>query len=344
MKTKISSLEVKNPVWIGSSELTMTLDGLKRCIDSGAGAVVAKSINESQAARDQLRIADYAFVDDVFLPVEAQHPSTTLFNRSGLAPVPLDEWLEILAAAQAYAVARDCQVIGSITVGDPSAAPDLCVSLSEVVPAIELNIGAPHGREVINSAVSQLTDHDLAFEVVRSVKERLRVPLITKLPGGIADVADMACSVQSAGTDAVSMTGRFNGFIPDVETLEPLLGSWGAYSGPWALPMSMHAVSKTYKSTSGTLPIVGTNGVRTADDVARMLLSGATAVEMVTAVWKFGPGHISRVLSDLRGYMDRKGIHALDELRGMAVARSQEYSEIPQTRGGAEAWKKFSNN
>jgi dihydroorotate dehydrogenase len=341
VKIEISGLVFKNPVWIGSSELTMTFEGLKKCIDSGAGAVVAKSINESAAAREQLQIADYAFVDNDFSTAESPHTSTTLFNRSGLAPVSLDDWKMMLAEAQTYAHAHDCKVIGSITVGDPKAAPELCASLSEVVPAIELNIGAPHGREVQNSAVSQLTDGDIVFALVKSVKERLQVPLITKLPGGINDVVELARKAQAAGSDAVSMTGRFNGFIPDVETMEPLLGSWGAYSGPWALPISMHAVSKTYKATSAQLPIIGTNGVRTADDVVRMFLSGATAVELVTAVWKFGPGHISRVLSDLRHYMERNEVRSPRALRGVAVTRAKEYADLPRNEGGAESWKKY---
>src|SRR3954468_18308223 len=58
----ICGLAAANPVWVGSSELTMTLDGIVACVDAGAGAVVAKSVNESAAARRQLDIADYAFV------------------------------------------------------------------------------------------------------------------------------------------------------------------------------------------------------------------------------------------------------------------------------------------
>ncbi|WP_329263192.1 hypothetical protein OG417_22605 [Actinoallomurus sp. NBC_01490] len=62
LETTVGGLVTANPVWVGSSELTMTLDGLIACVDAGAGAVVAKSVNESAAARRRLDIADYAFV------------------------------------------------------------------------------------------------------------------------------------------------------------------------------------------------------------------------------------------------------------------------------------------
>ncbi|NBH05729.1 hypothetical protein, partial [Amycolatopsis sp. SID8362] len=120
----VAGLAAANPVWVGSSELTMTLDGITACVDAGAGAVVAKSVNESAAARRQLDIADYAFVSangEVRAPGSGR-PGDGLLNRSGLARVDLDDWLGTLAAAVAHGAPRGCPVLGSITLGDPGAA------------------------------------------------------------------------------------------------------------------------------------------------------------------------------------------------------------------------------
>ncbi len=85
----LGGLVAANPVWVGSSELTMTLDGIVACVDAGAGAVVAKSVNESAAPRRQLDIADYAFVsgDRQVRPPGQAYLGDSLLNRSGLAQV-----------------------------------------------------------------------------------------------------------------------------------------------------------------------------------------------------------------------------------------------------------------
>ena len=90
------------------------------------------------------------------------------------------------------------------------------------------------------------------------------------------------------GADAVTMIGRFQGSVPDLDTQRPVLGSWGAIGGSWALPLSLYLVSKSYLSLPAGYPIIGTNGVRDGDDVLRFLLSGATAVQLASAVMTRG--------------------------------------------------------
>jgi hypothetical protein len=62
-KTRLGGFETKNAVRVGSSELTMSFEGIAACIETGAGAIVAKSVNESPAAKDQLAIADYFYLE-----------------------------------------------------------------------------------------------------------------------------------------------------------------------------------------------------------------------------------------------------------------------------------------
>ncbi|WP_326953754.1 dihydroorotate dehydrogenase [Amycolatopsis sp. NBC_01286] len=314
-------LATANPVWVGSSELTMTREGLFACIDAGAGAVVAKSVNESAAARRQLDIADYAFVSPggaVRPPGEARL-GDGLLNRSGLAQVELDDWLSILSDAVAYGAPRGCPVIGSITLGEPAAAARIGRSLASVVPAVELNIGAPHGREA--SAVRQLTEADAVGEAVRTVRDAVDVPLFVKLPGQASDVVALARAARSAGADAIGLVGRYPGFLPDLDG-GAVLGSWGAWSAPGCLPMSLYWVGKTRLALGADVPLIGTNGARTADDVRRFLASGASAVEVVTALWIEGPGVIAKLVA---------GLEDLDlaTFVGSALAGAREYAQIP---------------
>ncbi|WP_328616727.1 hypothetical protein OHS18_09760 [Amycolatopsis sp. NBC_00355] len=299
----------------------MTREGLFACVDARAGAVVAKSVNESAAARRQLDIADYAFVSPggtVRPPGEARL-GDGLLNRSGLAQVDLDSWLSVLSDGVAHGAPRGCPVLGSITLGDPSAAARIGHAMASVVPAVELNIGAPHGREA--SAVRQLTEADAVGEAVRVVRDAVEVPLFVKLPGQASDVVALARAARSAGADAIGLVGRYPGFLPDLDG-GAVLGSWGAWSSPGCLPMSLYWVGKTRLALGEDVPLIGTNGARTAADVRRFLASGASAVEVVTALWVEGPGVIGELVAGLEG-LD------LAEFVGSALAGAREYAEIP---------------
>jgi len=62
-ETRIGRVTLKNPVICGSGEHVMTEAGLRSALAAGVGAVVAKSVNETQAAKDQLDRTDYALLD-----------------------------------------------------------------------------------------------------------------------------------------------------------------------------------------------------------------------------------------------------------------------------------------
>lgn len=340
MAETVGGLFVKNRVWVGSSELSMTLEGIRACIDAGAGAVIAKSVNESQAARDQLDIADYVFVDPSHKEVVGRPPTAadSLFNRSGLAQSSLDDWLEMLDQAQSYAAARGSAVIASITVADAAESARITGRLAEVVPAIEVNVGAPHGRESEGS-VRQLTEAEAVAHMMATVRAATDKPIFLKLPSTASDVQALALAGQSRGADAVVFAGRYNGFIPDIETQRPLLGSWGAYGGSWALPMSLYAISKGFRSELLTLPIIGTNGARTADDVIRFLLSGASAIEIVTAVWTRGPGVITEILEGVSSYLAAHHVSDVEEMVGRSVHFAREYADIEPSPNRPEPWR-----
>lgn len=329
----------KNPVWVGASELTMDLEGIRGCVNGGAGAVVAKSINENPAAAKQLDIAEYVFLDEEHRAQHTPTASSSLFNRSGLAQSSLDEWLTMLDAAQQYAHSADSTIIGSITVSTAEGAADLAEQLAAVVPIVEINVGAPHGKEAAGGAVVQFSSAEQVRHLVEAVRKQTSVPLIVKLPAGVGNVTALAAQAELGGADAVAMIGRFNGFVPDLETDKPIMGSWGAYGGPWGLPMSLYEVSKCFRSDQVTVPLIGTNGARSAEDVLRFILSGANAVELVSLLWIEGPEVIGRITEGLAAALEKRGLSSLDSLVGAAAAKSLEYSQVPAHAVRPEPWR-----
>lgn len=341
LSLNLGKIHLKNPLICASSEITMTRDGIRAAIDAGAAAVIAKSVNESPAAAAQLDKADYVLLDDDFRPVpwtSTQRLDASLFCRSGLAQTPIDEYLPMLAELDRYAQTKQSYVVGSITVARAEPAAEIAARMQQAgLRWIELNLGAPHGRE--SGAVSQITARDAVSAYVRRVRRAISVPLAVKLTAQADDPLSLAATAINEGADMIVLAGRVQGFMPDIETHRPILGSWGAIGGHWALPASLYWVSKAWRNVTREVPIIGTNGARSAGDVIRFLLSGARAVELASAAITNGPKIFSTIMDDLHSYCERKQIAHISELIGKAANAALTYDQINPKPGKEYPWK-----
>lgn len=342
LSTDLGKIRLKNPLICASSEVTMTAEGILAAIDAGAGAVIAKSVNESPEAARQLSKADYVLLDENWnvLPWNSpQRRDASVFCRSGLAQLPLDQWLAMLAELDRYAREKDSIVAGSITVAQAAPAAEIAARMQAAgLRWIELNLSAPHGREA--SAVTQVTAKDAVRDYVRRVRRAVTVPLAVKLTAQADDPLGLAKIAVDEGADMLVLTGRVQGFMPDVETHRPVLGSWGAIGGGWALPSSLYWVSKCWRNVSKDVPIIGTNGARSADDVIRFLLSGARAVELASLVMTDGPQVFTEMTAELSRYGERKRIARLSELVGKAAEQALSYADLPIIARDVYPWEK----
>jgi dihydroorotate dehydrogenase (NAD+) catalytic subunit len=325
----LGPLRLRNPVICGSGEHVSTLDGLITAVEAGAAAVVAKSANESEAARRQADATAWAFIDDerhVVDPSDAGHVS--MLNRSGLVQQPWDAWLATLAAADEHARRRESWVVASIIPGDTAALGQLARDVEDAgLRWLELNLSAPHAQDALpGAAIERPAAAERAAELTRIVREAVSIPVSVKLGIEHHDVAELAAAVRAAGADVVVLTGRHMGFLPDLETRRPVLGSFGGYSGPWALPLALRWVAKTRLALGADVPLIGTNGARTGEDVARFLLAGASAVQVASSVIVEGFGALSRISAELSEYLGRQGRDA-QEIVGEAADAVMTYEE-----------------
>lgn len=340
LSAQLGCITLKNPLICASSEFTMTAVGIKAALDAGAAAVVAKSVNESSAAARQLDTADYVLLDQNWnvVPWDKTDPERdSLFCRSGLAKIPLKEWLKLLAELDQYARTKNSYVVGSITVADLAPAAAIAVEMeASGLRWIELNLSAPHGREA--PAVRLITSTEIIGDYVRRVRQATRLPLAVKLTAQAEDVVALAKEAVANGADMLVMVGRFPGFMPDIETQQPILGSWGAIGGRWSLPTSLYWVSKCWLALPPEVPIIGTNGARCGDDVVRFLLAGARAVEFASLVLTHGPGVFTEMLESLIDYGKRKNISRISDLVGKAANSSKSYQSLPPMRYSSYPW------
>jgi len=317
LSTRVAGLELKNPVIAASCEATATPEQIRACLEAGAAAVVAKSVNESPAAHANLRAAEYVLLDEVLRPrpLGPARRTDSLFCRSGLLEVELEAWAGTLAALDREAAAQGAYVVPSLIVADLDRAVEAAAAFEGAgLRWLELNVGAPHAGEAAEGI-------GVGVELVRRIRKAVSLPLTVKLAA-----SDSATEALAAGADAVCIATRGMGFVPDLDTRRPVLGTFAAVGGAWALPLTLHHVAKAH-TAHPEAPIVATNGARDGFDVARLLLAGASAVGLATAVLTDGPGALTRAIEELAGYCEQQGA-SVRELIGEAARHVQTYEEV----------------
>jgi dihydroorotate dehydrogenase (NAD+) catalytic subunit len=337
----VGAIRLKSPLICGAGEHLMYAQGVRQALAGGAAAVVPKSANENEAGKRQLDSTDYALLDSSWqrLPWDyAPPPDASLLCRSGLAQQPFDEWLAMLATLDREASRQDAYVIASVILADL----DHCVRMARSIEQaglriLELNIGAPHAGEATPGAIVLERDAARVREIVSRVRAAVRLPLWVKLTGQSENVVALAAAAKAAGADGATVMGRFMAFLPDVDTLAPMLGTNAALGGPWALPLTCRWLAQCRKAIGPDFPLIATNGARSGLDIARFLLAGASAVQASSAIFTGGFPVITEMLQEFSGYLDRKGLSAT-ALIGQAADRLGTYQ---QQESRPDYWKEF---
>ena len=321
LRVTVAGLELRNPVIAGSCEATAAREQIRACLDAGAAAVVAKSTNESEAAKAQLRASEYVVLDEELRPrpLGPARRGDSLFCRSGLVDEPFDAWVETLA--QLDREAGDAYVVPSLIVADIDEAVRMADAFQQAgLRWLELNVAAPHAEEAPAGAIRT------GAELVRPVRDAVSLPLSVKVAS-----LEQAEGALAAGADAVVLSTRAQGFVPDLETRRPVLGTFAAVGGAWSVPITCRQLAKARLRFGGDACLVGTNGARDGHDVARFLLSGASAAQLASVVMTDGPSALTRAIEQLSQYLDRQRADAR-ELIGEATDAVLTYEEVALER------------
>jgi dihydroorotate dehydrogenase (NAD+) catalytic subunit len=302
LATSLGRLNLPNPVICGSGEPVMTEAGIRAALGSGAAGVIAKSVNERPDAARQLDLADYTTLD-----VDG---ARSLFNRSGLTFRETGDWFRAIAAIDREAAATGRFVAASIVFAGAEGAIAIATQAREAgLRVFELNVGAPHASEAAPGAISQETDPARLRELVARIRLAAEgMELWVKLTGLSSNLPALAAAARDGGADLVCMMGRFMAMMPDLDSFAPILGTSAAYGGGWALPIVCRFLALSRRAVGPAFPLAGTNGVRSGEDVARMALSGASAVEVMSVVMHEGFGAIGRIIAELDMFLAARGL------------------------------------
>ncbi len=341
LRCQIGKVDLKNPLIAAPGEHMIDASGVERAIRAGAGAVVVKSTNESDAARDQLQRAEYIALGADWRPVPwnvAAPRDVTIASRSGLTPQSFDVWLKQAVSLDKLARRHDCVLVASLILADLDKAVAMARAIEEAgLRVLEFNIGTPYASQAAKGAVSTELLPERVQAIVAAIRKAVSIPLWIKLTGQSERVPDLAQAAFENGADSVVMAGRLLGFVPDIETLDPYLGTSLAVGGYWNLPLTCQWLALTRARLGASLPLIGINGAQDGLDVARMLLSGASAVGLSSAVMMRGYDLIGQSLSVLDDWLAQKGMTATSAI-GVSADRRKSFADMPLRR---DHWREF---
>lgn len=179
----------------------------------------------------------------------------------------------------------------------------------DIVGWLEVNISCPN---VHGGGMAFGTNPDAAAGVVKAVKSVTTKPVIIKLSPNVTSITEIALACEEAGADGLSLINTILGMEIDIASRRPVLkNNMGGLSGPAVFPVALRMVYQVAQAVK--IPVVGMGGVSSAEDVIKMMLAGACAVQ-VGAANLVDPFACKKIIEDLPGVMDKYGIENLSDI------------------------------
>lgn len=179
------------------------------------------------------------------------------------------------------------------------------------VDMIELNISCPNVKQ---GGASWGITCEGAASVTKTVRAVTKKPLMVKLTPNVTNIVDIAKAVEAEGADCLSLINTLLGMRIDIKTRRPILkNNVGGFSGPAVFPVALRMVWQVANAVD--IDVVGMGGITTAADAIEMMMAGAKAIQMGTAIFT-DPYSPLKVIDGLEKYMENNNLDSLEEIVG----------------------------
>ncbi|HRW06845.1 MAG TPA: dihydroorotate dehydrogenase [Caldilineaceae bacterium] len=312
-----------SPLVLASGIWGTTASLLARAAADGCGAVTAKSCGptpRSGHVNPSCVAWEHGLINAIGLA-----------NPGALAETPL------LAHAKTAIAPHGAALIASIFAGAPEEFQEVATQVAAAAPDyVEVNISCPNVHSEFGEPYA--ADPAAAALVTEHVKRGLSqaatqagssaIPVIVKLAPNVPSIGRIARAVVEAGADALCVINTMPGLVIDVESGECVLANRsGGLSGPALKPIALKCVYDVYRACPD-IPIIGTGGVTTGQDVVEMLMVGATAVGVGSAIYFRGSDAIGLIKHELTDWLVAHNVGDINEVRGK-VHRERRYTVTP---------------
>jgi dihydroorotate dehydrogenase (fumarate) len=305
LTTYYMGLKLRTPLVVSASPLSQEINGIRRLEDVGASAIVLYSLFEEQLRQDSLELEHHLLAG-----TETYAESLSFFPQPSEFRLGPEEYLEhIRKARQAVGI----PIIASLNGATPGGWADYAKDIEQAgADALECNIySIPTDPDVTSAEIEQAY-----IEIVRSVRKAVSIPVAVKISPFFSNLANMARRLDQAGANALVLFNRF--YQPDIDLEDLEIRPNVLLSTPQALRLPLTWIGILYGRVQASL--AGTSGVHDAGDVIKLLMVGANATMMCSALLRNGINHL-RVVEERVAYWMEK--HEYESVRQMQGSMSQ---------------------
>lgn len=311
LETNYMGLRLKNPIVAGSCGLTSTVEGIKRLAESGVAAVVLKSIFEEEIIKEHqetlkdnlgafennmefLDYYDYQIKDDVLKKMAG-----IIEEAKSQVDIPIIGSLNCATSGEWFSYAKQLEKAG--------------------VDALELNIfKLPF--DIYQKADEQ---EKLYLSIIQKVKEHVKIPVAVKIAPYSSNLAAIVKKLDDAGADGITMFNRFYNVDFDIMTDEVKAGN------PYSSDQDFYNTLRWVSILSGKVnaDLAASTGIHSAETAIKMIMAGASVVQLVSKLYKDGAGSVAGILKNIELWMDKRGYVSIDEFRGSVHHEPNENAE-----------------
>ena len=303
LSTTFCGIEIKSPTVLASGILGVTKSSIANVARNGAGAVTIKSISREPRKGHN---------NPIIITYEAG-----MLNAVGYSNPGIEEAKKEFSSLKDVPAPVFASIIGT-TPGDFAFMAKNFIGRENLngFSAIEVPLSCPH-TPGFGMLAGQGTPEATAL-ITAAVRKHTKLPVIIKLSPNIPNIAEVAKAAEKAGADAINMGNTLGpGMVINIETKQPVLDfKVGGVSGPAVRPIAVRCVYDLYKAVR--IPIIGTGGVTSWHDAAEMLMAGASAVGVGSAVYYEGADVFKKINLGLGKFMKQNNYNKVEEMVGAA--------------------------
>lgn len=306
LSTKYMGLNLKNPIIVGSSGLTNSVENIIKIEECGAGAVVLKSLFEEQIRYESSKalMEDHEGLN--------YYPEALDYIGNYSKTHKINAYLDLIRDSKK---ATDLPVIASINCTSSAEWISFAKKIEEAgADALEINVfilpsDPNHSAE----------DNEKAyFDLAESILKQVKIPIALKISYYFSGLAKFVRQLSWTGIKGLVLFNRF--FAPDIDIEQFKVTSTHVFSQPEELAQSLRWVAML--SDLVHCDISASTGIHDGKGVIKQLLAGATTVQVTSILYKNGFAMIPKMLSELESWMDRHHFKTIDEFRGKMSLKS----------------------
>lgn len=299
LSTTYMGLQLKNPIIVGSSGLTRSVENLIEIEKRGAGAVVLKSLFEEQIKLEIRKIFSYDEVQSAYTEAED-------YIHNYARAHTLEEYLGLIREAKSK---LSIPVIASINCVSAEEWTSFAKEIEKAgADALELNVfilPADIDTEGVDN-------EKLYFDIVEKVKTEISIPIALKISYHFSGLAQTVKKLSWTGVKGLVLFNRF--FNPDIDIDKLTIKPGNLYSTPDEISTPLRWVAILADRVQSDL--CASTGVHDGKGVVKQLLAGAKAVQICSTLYKNGFSQITTMVEEVTEWMIKNNYSKIEDFRG----------------------------